>query len=339
MRERSAFVGCLVALLFASAASGVPIQNTAIVRFEAKPQNLWGPGNAPAFIGDGRVEQVGGIADGSRIDFILRGELGRVEGNVEGNVTVRHQDVVEKKGITTVDFMFDGIPNESKIKTRFGGRLKIDQLLRVNLPFPIPDINIQGNLFDFDIGLDTDNDFTYVTDMVTQSTGELEILKLGADIVVAGVEVNFRAEQKVFFSADAITGKLVATHLDTGLSRTDTFYGESDLWVQNQVLLDKKGYWLLTLEELELIDNSFWQRLGGVVSFEATTLFGKVLDLEAGFEVWESTPFALDFEEVAKLDGGFLVYVGSEPATMLLLGGGLVGYLALGRGRKPKTLE
>jgi hypothetical protein len=70
-------------------------------------------------------------------------------------------------------------------------------------------------------------------------------------------------------------------------------------------------------------------RFGGSISFEATTLFGKVLDIEAGVDIWESTPFALDFGKIAERNGGFLVYVGAEPGSALLLFAGLAGFLVL----------
>jgi hypothetical protein len=305
-------------------ARATPIVESFTVRFEAPEQSVWGGGNSFGIHEVQGSEQTTGIAKGSKIELVLDIDSGSVSGNVEGNLKVRHEDVLPTKGLTPIHFMYEGIPNESKFQTRLGGSIRVDEVLKVDLLWPIPDINISGTLSNVQLELKTDKDFTYATGVTAQDQVERELFNLGADIIIAGVDVDVSVEQKTFFEPEDIMGMIMATHLDSGATRMDGFFGASDAWIQSNLLLDKEGYWFVTLHDLELRDNDFWQKIGGSVSFEAwVTAVWKVLDLKAGLDFYESTPFALDFDAIDALDGGFLMYVVPEPSTGLLVGSGL----------------
>jgi hypothetical protein len=338
MRRHPIPEALLVSILIAPAIAGAtPIFDSTIVRFEAPEQSMWAPGGPQGFVETEGTEATSGIAKGSKIEIELRGNAGTVSGNVEGLLTMRHQDVLPAPGTTPIDFMFEGILEESKIRTKLGGGLKVTETLKVNMPWPIPDIDSSATILDYSLELLNNHDFTYSTDSVTEGVTELRFAGLGADVVVAGIEVNLSVDQSVFFEPDSIMGILTATHLESGASRSDTFYGATDRWIQNSLLLDRPGYWYLTLEDLELIDNRFWQVLGGNVSFEAWVFFGKVLDIKLGLDFWESTPFALDFDPVDEIDGGFLIYVVPEPGAAGLLGLGMTLLVLVGGRRLPRA--
>jgi hypothetical protein len=80
------------------------------------------------------------------------------------------------------------------------------------------------------------------------------------------------------------------------------------------------------LEALARIDNEFSYTLeGGLFARIEAALFGNIYNKDLGFNIDGPDPFALEFNPVPKLGGGFLIFVVPEPATGMLLAAGLLG--------------
>jgi hypothetical protein len=258
---------------------------------------------------------------------------------VEGFLTAKYDNYMAAPGNAGISFQYKGIPDESEIRTSLGGSLKIDETLLVDMPWPIPDVNVVGTLIQTAVGIQGDTDFTYGTNV--QKKGSVQytptIGSLGVDIVVAGIAAEIKVNQNNYLTAGAVKGSLAYTHLGTGTSGVAPFAAEDTNVIHTSVPLNLPGYWALTPTDLSLYSNSFYTDIGmGIEVNIWATLFGKA-GIGGGFDVYENTPFTLDFDEVEKL-GTFLIYVAEpgpnsvpEPGTAFLLGSALLSLVGVRR--------
>jgi hypothetical protein len=128
--------------------------DTAIIRFEAPAQSLWETGANTGEVSKVEYRVPSGFAMGTGVEFALHGDAGTVAGNVEGSLMVRHEDRLATPGPTPVDFMFQGIPGESNISTSIDLGVSAMFDVKLDFPWPIPDVNVTAPLPEFDLTFD-----------------------------------------------------------------------------------------------------------------------------------------------------------------------------------------
>jgi hypothetical protein len=340
----SGFVkGLVLLLLFIPGASWAEqMEDSWIARFDAPEQSMWSPGG-PAVISytDGVNWNSGAFSAGININF--GASAGTVSGNVEGLLTAKYDNYLNAPGNANIAFQYAGILGESKLRTNLGANLKADLTFGVDFPWWtfLPNVNVGGTLLDSNPSIQSNTDFTYSYDSWTKGTAAFAptIGSLGFDAVLAGVGVDLKVTQDVYFRPQGINGSLTYTHLGTGTSGLASFGAYDGGWVQTTVPLNLPGYWALTLTDLSLYDNSFYTDIGLDASINMwATILGKA-EFSVGFDIYRSNQFALNFDDVDKLGGSFLVYVDQkgqpdsvpEPGTAWLLVSGLISLMGVRR--------
>jgi hypothetical protein len=213
----------------------------------------------------------------------------------------------------------------------------------VDLPWPVPDLTVGGTIINSNPSLKSNTDFTYATGSQIKGTAEYAptVGSLGFDAVVAGVGVDLKVNQDVYFTPQDIAGTLVYTHLETGRSETAFFHARDSTWSGVTVPLDSPGYWALTLRDLTLVNNSFYTSLGMAAGINMWATFFGNAGFSLDLDIYRSNPFPLTFNRVDALGGSLLVYVNEwqpdpvpEPGTVALLGSGLIALVGFHRGWK-----
>jgi hypothetical protein len=266
---------------------------------------------------------------GTGVSAELIGRPGVVSGNVEGNLAVQYEDTLPAPGVARVGLDFTGIEKESRIQTDLHLAAKVSAAAKLFGFGPSASLGP-------DFKWNTLNDFTYGPGQMVTATGrpdELEV-GLGLDLLVAGFKAGLYLEQETFFKPGGIEGSLRATHLDTNTILLGDFEDVGGVPPYVDLALSLPGYWYLTLEDMAVMDNEFWYTIEGGISLKLSLLlFGDVAYADLGLALPGPDPFALEFNTLDKLGGGFLIFVAPEPGTGMLLAAGLVGLAAKRRGR------
>ncbi len=303
---------------------------------------MWNPGAAPGFYGQQGVYTDVAPFTGSGIGVSVGASLGTVSGNVEGYMVSSYNRHLSAPGSTYMEFQFNGIPDESNIRTNLGANLTVGG--QVNVDFPwwtfIPDVNAHYNLIQTNPELRTNTDFLYANGATMHGSTSYMLGSLGADVVVAGVNADLRIMQDVYFTPGAIRGQLSYTNLMSGITRTTSMGAANGIWTGQEILLDSPGVWAFTLEDLELVSNSFYTDIGANINANLWATILGTMSIGGGLDFYRNNPFALDFLEVAEL-GDFEILVDKPepdpvpiPGAVWLLGSGLAGLAALRRRSK-----
>ena len=317
----------LLSLSLASVRSwATPVQDSWLVRFDAPVQDLYGGalGESPPPLTED-VEVTSGPLTGSRLALTVNQDLGSVRASVEGSLTALHQDVVAP-GSTQIEFKFDGVDGASRLRTS----LAVNFLAEATLRFGA--LETSGVVGPIGLDFATDTNFTYGTATTTDALSRADLDVFDLSLLGTGLTFGVSLDHEMFFQPDSILGTVMATHLDSGFSFEHPFQARDGAFFANEIDLDRRGFWFLELVDLELRDNDFWHQLGGTVSIAGTVLGIEVLDLQAGVNFFTFPSFALAFDDVDALGGGFLMEVVPEPATSALLVAGLVAVFASARG-------
>ncbi len=317
------------------------VEDDWVAQFVAPEQSMWTPGGPTGFSYTSNQPYNDGTFSAA-MNVNLTASAGTVSGNVEGLLKASYDNHLNAPGNTYIEFQFAGIPDESKLRTNLGANLKIDMNFGVQFPWwtLLPAVNVGGTLIDSKPSIKSNTDFTYSNGSQIKGTAEFAptIGSLGFDAVVAGVGVDLKVLQDVYFTPGGINGHLAFTHLDTGKSGWTAFSAKDKTWTGVTLPLDLPGYWALTLDELTLASNSFYTDigLGAGINMWATILgsLGFSIDLD----IYRNNPFSLTFEDVDKLGGSMLIYVDEkkvdsvpEPGTVWLLATGLIAFIGVRR--------
>lgn len=315
-----------------------------IFRSDVAPgQGMWGTGPSTGYnFNDNYLFQAGIFKAG--FEWELQADPGTVIGNVEGNITAQYDRIVNKLGKTPVSLSYAGINDESQIRTSLGVKLTGKPYIGINLPWPIPDINVDLGLQFVDVSLDSKKDFTTGLDSTVYDSGRYDILPFNADIGIISGDLNFFLDNDISFMPQTFEGTMKYTHLATQtVKKVDvTFNSDSDELVL-EADLDKPGLWEFSLEDFELTDNVFTQDLDLALELAIGI---PILSAEVSAEIdtifdFGERKFALDFLThgydgdglTADRLGRWTVYVSPVPVpgAVWLLGSGLVGLLGLRR--------
>ena len=326
--------------------SAAPYHDTWIFRSPVTPdQSMWGPGTQTGYYDKDTWEYRAGIFKAG-FEWSLQADLGTVFGNVEGNITAEYNKFVAQPGKTTINLSYKGIDKESQIGTSFGVEAYGRPYIGVDLPWPIPNINLGFPLKFLQADLDTKTDFTTGLDETVFASGRHDLIPFSADVVFASVDCIYFLHNDISFVPNTITGIMKYIHLATGTTREKTVTFPMDTGddpddpLKLEADLDLPGAWEFSLEDFRLSENTFTMSLNfGVEVSVGVPIIGLDVGVEADFMSFADREFPLDFlnhgydgdvETVDRL-GRFCLLVVPEPATLGLL---LLGGLALLRRRR-----
>ncbi len=316
--------------------AAVSYQDTWIFRSAVAPgQSMWGPGSHTGYNFNDTYEYQAGIFKAG-FEWNLQADQGTAFGNVEGNITAQYDKFVNKLGKTTINLSYAGIENESQIGTSLGVELSGKPYIGIDLPWPIPDINVDIPVKMIDIDLDSKKDFTTGLDATVSDSGQYDILPFNVDAGIVSGDLNFFLDNDISFTPKTITGIMKYTHLETQIEKETkvTFGTDTDLLALD-VDLDLPGAWEFSLEDFIVSENTFTQELDLGLEFAVGIPLLSVefaAEIDSIFDFGERN-FALDFlnhgydgnPETADRLGRFCVYVTPEPTTLVLFGfGGLL---------------
>ncbi len=310
-------------------------QDTWIFRSPVTPgQSMWGPGTITGYYDKDTWEYKSGIFKAG-FEWSLQADLGRVFGNIEGNITAEYDKFVAQPGKTTINLSYKGIDKESQIGTSFGVEAYGKPYIGVDLPWPIPNINLGLPLKIIQADLDTKTDFTNGLDETVFASGRHDLIPFSADVVFASVDCIYFLHNDISFVPNTITGTMKFIHLPTGTEKqtTVTFNTDTDT-LALEVDLDLPGAWEFSLEDFKLSENTFTMSMNfGVNLSVGVPIIGLDVGVEADFKSFADREFPLEFQnhgydgdpETVDRLGRFCLYVEvPEPATLgLLLIGGL----------------
>jgi hypothetical protein len=326
MKKELAFIPIFF-LVFAALATkcwAVVEYDSWVFRSEVVPgQSMWGPGRLPVLDFSDDYVFSSGFFRGTGFEWALNGSFGTVSGSVQGELHTNYLRRLDRPGRTTINLGYKGIEDGSKIGTDFGAQFVGTPKVKINTPWPFPDIDWKAPLNLINIGTHARVDFTTGLDQTAFGTDNQLLLAFGADVVLAGVYVNFYLDQDIYFTPKSIQGSLRYKHLESGIEMLEPVAFNSDTNLEIDVNLDRPGHWEVTLEDFSLRENTFRQEIDLSGDMGASIpLLGSdfALETESYFDLI-NTEFSLDFlnhgddGDVATPDriGRFNIYVNNVP--------------------------
>jgi hypothetical protein len=239
----------LATLLTASALLAPPakaalVTYTDALQFNAPTQSIWGPGQSAASFG---ASGATGSASTVRLSYAVGASSGTVAASFGGALKAQYQDSVylSSAGATGIDLLFGG--GNGNFRTALGAHLNVSSSI----------LNIPITILDRDYNLDVNRNFTSrFAAPVASGTDSVQVTRaaFGPNIVLASAQAGVDGEIRETARLDTtgILGSLIATHLDSGTTRSlaldlDTNVGESLL-----MDLALTGLWELQFVDLRL---------------------------------------------------------------------------------------
>jgi hypothetical protein len=316
-----------------------------IARFEAPQQSIWSSGGSGfAAESDGSVSYANsfsyqdfGIGVTVEAGYNVFIDSGHVTGNVEGRIQASHPNYVASPGPVDVGLSYAPIEDESQLHTRLGVSAEGSATISVDIsdPFPLIDVLPPWSR-DYmaqvkTLGFDWTSDFTGELNQPVELSGETpNFAEIGVGLAFGGLNIGAHLYQEISFEPLEIAGTLGYEHMETGVSYERDFTITDDAMNVVSLDLDMPGHWLVTLENVNLVDNSFSQVIqpevdGYLLIFGLGAVWVKTTRFPLGVECG---PFPLDFDGVDML-GRFDIYVDSAPAAVPLPGSVLLAGFGL----------
>lgn len=349
MRKKKLFLMVLIAFAILVVESGLSwasiTEDSWIFRSEVAPgQSMWG--KLPAWKGDFTWDDWSvktGMFKGTGLTASGIINLGEISGNLEGNISAKYNRVI-KPGPTPIALNWSGIDNESLISTGLGAKIDGNLGVKIDMPWPVPDINFGGSA---SASPYVQNDLNYKANLgnTFSNSDQTNLLSIGADIVVASAKMDINAELDSFFTPKEISGHIRAWHLESGNSLPDidipVKFDSTTLELTEDVDLTP-GHWEISLEDFLLETNEYYADLslelelilagavvGDVFKFESDCNFDFIPDVTSQLDFLHHG-YDGDDRTVDRL-GRFYIHVVPIPGAVWILGSGLVGLIGLRR--------
>jgi hypothetical protein len=337
----------LLCLVGRSPAEPEPVTDSWMARFEAPQQSIWSAGGS-GFAAESEGQPVSyagsfsyngfsiGVEVGAKYKVFI--DSGHVTGNVEGRIQASHPSYVESPGPVDVSLSYAPIEDESQLHTKLGVSAEGSATIKVDIDDPIPGYDVfppwsrEYTVQVKTLGFDWTSDFTGELNQPVELSGETaNFAEFGIALALGGLNIGAHLYQEISFEPIGIAGTLGYRHMETGVSYERDFTITDDAVNVVSLDLDVPGHWQVTLEDLDLVDNSFSQLIqpevdGYLLIFGFGPVWVKTTRFPLGMECG---PFPLDFDGVDTL-GRFDIYVGSAPAAIPVPGSVLLGGFGLG---------
>jgi hypothetical protein len=313
MRCRYWLIGIVVLIGLTPAAPAETVVSDLL--FEAHDQSLWGPGSS-----GGGWSDSGGIGGSIGIRWDVGADAGTVSSTVSGDLHIAYPREAARRAI--INLAFSGDPNGGRVTSDLGAWIDIDGRVRVNMPWPIPDIRADWGIYSQDYALRIDETFTPVLGSHVHGDDRFTATRVGVGTSGIGAWVNFEMEQTLDLAPTALLGYLDCTHRGTGLSFATPFTLSGD---GATVALDlpRNGLWDCHVRDVHLanrFDTEFDMAMTARIDYAVGSWRRDLL--RAG--LYDGDAFELGYRPVRDA-GRFTIEVVPEPATALLVAAGLAG--------------
>jgi hypothetical protein len=308
---------------------------TSDLNFVAPTQSLWSPGGSTASFG-----AKGGVSVGifDLFSYDIGASSGTVSGSFQSTLQLDYSDYAKVNGTTQLSLGLLGGGGTSRIKSDLGAKVLVEV--------------VEIDLLNLNYALEIDKTSRVKLDQPLTGTDTVPLVGKSVSVLVAEAGASLNVDQRDSFTVDGISGTLAYQPRFGGAVHKLGFDIDTPATSLLSLHLDSVGMWDFWLEDLTLnnrfstdFDGSlvFWEEhVSGVdwcygwfgvkypCGFKETRNEVKL----ASIDLYDTKPFALDFNRVSDRTHRFSIMVVPEPSTSALAALSLVLALTLTKRRR-----